>query len=432
MAITVAQEPSQYHPAYNPIIYVCTSTNTAQENFQIEARIYDKTGTTDTLIATVRNPVNPEGSVVFDFTYILRNYVTHDFSVGDTLGQENNNSIFRYNVKFQEVYGDPPTLTGSIVTVGTAPTDESDTDTQPRIFNAAIPIPSFKDYNQGLYISFSNTQQDNHWFHRFSADTGVDCQMTDNFAIYGIAHMKSIGGSVSQMVQTVDIKSYTSAGSLIQTVNIDTAVTASVYTTFTGHAFRIPCGPYNLNAVPSGSINSGAQPIVPTNAAYYTVTVKGAEGDFYPFRVNVVDLCDRYNGIYRLHWMNRYGGFDAFNFELASSKVNNIQRVNYKTPLGTPTSNSWSFNKYDRTNIQMMNKSQERYTVISNWLSDAEAEALEDLFTSPVVYWEVNSTTYYSVNVIDAGYETKYSAKDKTFNLVLQFEPVFDYVTQTY
>jgi hypothetical protein len=384
------------------------------------------------LIATVRNPLNPQGSVVFDFTYILRNYLSHDFNLAETIGQSNGNSIFRYNVKLQEVYGDPPGLTGSIVTVGTAPTDESDTDTQPRIINMALPIPLFKDYIDDTYVSFYNTQQDNHWLHRFSADTGVNCRMTDNFAIYGIAHQKAVGGTVSQMVSTVDIKAYTSAGALLQTVNIDTNVTGAVYPTFGGHHFRIPCGPYNLNNVGAGSINSGAQPIVPTTAAYYTVTVKGAEGDFYPFRVNVVDVCNRYNGIYRLHWLNRFGGFDSFNFELASTKSNDIQRRFYKQPLGTPTSNSWSFNKSDRTNVQMMNKSSERYRIVSNWISDAQATALEDLFTSPVVYWEASSTLLYSVNLLASGYETKYTAKDKIFNLDIEFSPVFEYISQTY
>jgi hypothetical protein len=80
----------------------------------------------------------------------------------------------------------------------------------------------------------------------------------------------------------------------------------------------------------------------------------------------------------------------------------------------------------------MINTSRKQFVIQTNWISETEAEWLEELMTSPVVYLEESATVLKAVNIIDTSYETKYRQKDKVFNLSLTIELTYDYKSQTY
>jgi hypothetical protein len=136
--------------------------------------------------------------------------------------------------------------------------------------------------------------------------------------------------------------------------------------------------------------------------------------------------------MFRLHWLNRLGGFDCFNFDRYYTETSQIERKFYKRPYGNVTSGSWSYAVSDRNNVNMINTSRKQFVIQTNWISETEAEWLEELMTSPVVYLEESATVLKAVNIIDTSYETKYRQKDKVFNLSLTIELTYDYKSQTY
>ena len=73
----------------------------------------------------------------------------------------------------------------------------------------------------------------------------------------------------------------------------------------------------------------------------------------------------------------------------------------------------------------------DRYTVQSDWLKQWEYEGLEDLLTSPMVYW--NSADYGMINIAVSSpdvYQKKTQTVDKLFSIKFEFEIDNQYRTQ--
>jgi len=255
-------------------------------------------------------------------------------------------------------------------------------------------------------------------------------QDQNGYAYLLLENLDNTDNSIN-LIDYVRIKTYTSSGTLIDTydVNIDYITDLSLTT---GYMVRIPIGTYNLNQINALDFISGSQPVITDSVAYYTIqTMSNFYDDGYPLRVNVVDYCDSPQ-VFRLHFLNRLGGFDSINFDRYYTQTTQIERKNYKRPYGSVTSGTWSYSASDRNNVNMINTAKKQYNIQTNWISETEASWLEELLTSPVVFWEADNSTLYSINILDSAYETKYHQKDKVFNLTLTFELTFDYKSQTY
>jgi hypothetical protein len=427
MAITVNQRPQQFQPIYNPYIYVLSSDNSSQQNFKIAASIYDTSDSGNSVyITTLQNPTNTNGYVVFDLSRVVRDYLTHDFELGVSLTQNCPNSIKRITVFTQEVFGSPASSTGTIYTYG----DATATDSR-YVWNSALPFEEFAPYNQNNYLLKYSNYSSNRWLTNADIVNGLKMSQDQNgYAYLLLENLDNTDNSIN-LIDYVRIKTYTSSGTLIDTydVNIDYITDLSLTT---GYMVRIPIGTYNLNQINALDFISGSQPVITDSVAYYTIqTMSNFYDDGYPLRVNVVDYCDSPQ-VFRLHFLNRLGGFDSINFDRYYTQTTQIERKNYKRPYGSVTSGTWSYSASDRNNVNMINTAKKQYNIQTNWISETEASWLEELLTSPVVFWEADNSTLYSINILDSAYETKYHQKDKVFNLTLTFELTFDYKSQTY
>ena len=96
MAYSISQQPSLYAPAYNDQIYVVTSSNNGQTNFNYIAQVYIGSD-----IITLKAPANPTyGSGVFNIGRIIENYVNSDIDRTALSFQTNANSYKEYYVRF--------------------------------------------------------------------------------------------------------------------------------------------------------------------------------------------------------------------------------------------------------------------------------------------------------------------------------------------
>lgn len=431
MAITANQQPQSFQPVYNPYVFVLSSDNSGNFNFKINFAVVDSTDSANPVtVATLQNPTNTDGYCVFDLSRVIRDYLTEDFSLGVTLATDCPNSIKRFTCYAQEVFSasasGTPSATGTIYEYGTV----ADV-TSKYLWNAALPFDEFATYSKDNYLLKYGTYTANKWLTNGPIDTGINMALNQNGYGYLLLENLDSGNSNEALVQSTIIKTYNSAGNLLGTYEVDIDYVEST-DPVEGFMIRIPVGTYNISQIGALDLISGTQPIITNSVAYYTVHGKHPTyGQTYGFRVNIVDYCDSPQ-VFRLHWLNRLGGFDAFNFDRYYIETSQIERKFYKKPYGSVTSGTWSYSVSDRNNVNMINTARKQYVIQTNWISETEATWLEELLTSPVVYLEESATVLKAVNIIDTAYETKYKQKDKVFNLSLTIELTYDYKSQTY
>lgn len=424
--ITVEDSPQQFQPAYNPYVLVLSSDNDTQENFKIQLTVKDTTDTNnESTIGVFNYPVNPQGYVIADLSRVVRDSVSHDFELGLKLVSNCPNSIKRITVNAQEYYGSPPIASGAIETIG----DASGVTTFTSVWNGALHPLDFQSFNSLDYvIRIADGAYISNYLTNFDV-TALEMAINQNGYIYAIQRNRSITNTFENYITEVRYKGYNSSGTLLWT-SVATVDTAEDFTTFESYMIRIPIGTYNLSQLTLGDLDSGTVPDF-TNVAYYTIEPRGSLGSTQMITVNVVEYCDSPK-VFRLHWLNRLGGFDAFNFDRYYVKNNTIQSVGYNKHYGdySPTQGAWGYSKSDFNQSTLVKTSQSNYTIQTDWITESEAAVLEELMTSPVVYLENSPTELIAVNVLNTTYETRYNQKDKLIQVSLDIQYGYPYKSQ--
>jgi hypothetical protein len=203
----------------------------------------------------------------------------------------------------------------------------------------------------------------------------------------------------------VQLTGYNAAGSIITNGVIDITTTEKFN--------RIAIGTYDIvNSDPS-DWSSGLPSTFLTGVSYYTVSIRNVSiltnSETFTFYVNA--KCSKYTPI-RLHWLNRLGGFDSFNFIYKSEVDTDVKRSTYQQEPHTFSGTSWRYTKASRGvttyNVEMTSG----IKVNTDFLTDTESAWMEDLFTSPVVYREVDNQLI-AVNVDGKNIKLQTSLNDK-------------------
>jgi hypothetical protein len=138
--------------------------------------------------------------------------------------------------------------------------------------------------------------------------------------------------------------------------------------------------------------------------------------------------CSIYDKV-RLLFLNRQGGWDYFNFTLDSKRTVAITRTEYEKIL------DWNYSVGDRGQTILAQKAEQKMTINSNWITEADSLWLEELLTSPEIYVLGNTdplggaSTGYKLPIVitDTTYEVKTAIRDRLFNLVVNFK--YAYIT---
>ena len=174
------------------------------------------------------------------------------------------------------------------------------------------------------------------------------------------------------------------------------------------------------------------QGIVPTIINYnnYSVRLEWLYGTYSQQTqeqyFTVEQTCSPFNNV-RLMWINRLGGFDFFNFRMNSQRNENIERKEFRRPLGP------NYTTGARPKIQLKVDVTEEWTINTDWITEKEYLALNDLLTSLEVY--VLSTSYtdggspvltpYPIVIVDNTYTQKTQLTDKIFNMTLTYRQAY-------
>ena len=154
---------------------------------------------------------------------------------------------------------------------------------------------------------------------------------------------------------------------------------------------RLAVGTYDILNSDSSTWSTGDPSTFLNNVYYYTVSIdEGSYGsETFTFYIN--GRCSKYAPI-RLHWLNRLGGFDSFNFNLKSMEETDITRASYKRDHHRFNGTNYLYDSMSRGVTDYHVMTQDKLTINTPFLTEAESVWMNDFASSPVVYQEVNNT----------------------------------------
>jgi hypothetical protein len=374
--------------AHNFIPYTISSDNTSQPNFNFVIDV-NETGGASNPLARLIYPKQPSvNTLTFDVGSVLKNYVSYDaLNVSATVIAANTNSRVNYYCEFRELYdvSGIPTLSNVLVSDPTTPSST--------VYNVASnAVFDFEDYSA---LAYANCNVSGFGF--------LNATLTENEEIDLDQYRVLTFLDPNRVVTNVKV-----------TANGIGPTTIPVTLTSNNFLFNINAGKFLFDT--AGAITTPSTIVVQVLAGS---TVLGTKTYQSP------TSCSQYETV-RLHWLNKLGGFEAYNFNKSSKKSENINRKQFKAPLQI------GYSKSERLKTNYNTTIEDSIQVNSDWISDELAEYFEQLMTSPVIYLERSATDLIAVNITNTNYQTKkFMDNRQMFNISFDIEYTYNRYRQT-
>jgi len=412
MAFTIDQSPQSYTPAYNQIISVVNSSNYNLSNFKYLCDIYI-TGKTfaGSPYLRLKAPPTPSGiginKGVFDVRKILESYVS--YNIGDTIYgfQQSSGCIIEYQMKFGEEYGPSS---------GVLTYPNQATDSVRYCWNGLFDFLKWTTYNAGTFVSNSYPNR------KMLTDRVDKGKIRVNEKAWVYALTQTSGDIYYAIVETTQNN----------WANYQTYLIRNQYqavTNFKDRMIRFPAG-WNMNSIPAGDFDFATipPPILNSNIQEYRISFKKFDGPYlYALQSFKVDTDCTNHSIYRLHFLNKLGGFDSFSFIRASHVSSNIKRSQFKKPIGKFISASnYGYEAADAEDINFYTEIKDAVQLNSDWVDEDTMQWLEELVTSPVIFLDDVTYGLVKINITDTKFQQKKHLTEKVFNLQISIEYSYD------
>jgi hypothetical protein len=382
--ITLTQPTPNLLPSFNRILYKIVSDNADETGFKYVVKVYN---TDDELMATAYydSPANPSEEVEFDVSKFVSTY--YDLNVGyyqSTNAVNTDDIIQGFYLKCYE-YRDVNGVYAIIL-------DTEVVSTTKYAYAGAFPLLELKNWyaNYQQYTGVSNTT-----YKPFTDWTSIKCRLTDSQIIPFYNDGKIV--SMSLLV--------TYTGGTTSTFTITPSATATPKVTY-----------FRINPIAYGGTTESIR-----------MTINWNNGSARSMIVGYIYIqgCGKFEPI-RVAYLNKYGGYDFFNFDLANRSTSNIERKQYKK--------DYTGDIYEADGIRVKNtnpiyytKETQNWKIVSDYLTDAQSVLIRELYTSPSVYINLVNDTYITpswipVKLVPNSYELKQTITDKLFNLELDVE----------
>ena len=400
MAITILQIPANYTPVYNDVNFVVSSTNTGQPNFNF---LFD-VKINGTLISRHRIPPRPDnGYGLFNAKRIVENYVSQAININQITVNSNVNSIISLAIELREEFGNPPVATSLLATTTTV-----------YCWNSILNYPGWCNYDVRTWRQMKN---------EISVSNLLTGNMVNKIKLTEKAFISVLVGEANA-VDEVGIFAYDSSFNLIKTTYIPNPFNTVANTA--SRLISLPAGPVNLNQILNANLRIDTQnqgSIIPSNTYVYNIRSFGFGSASNLIRYEITEVCSKHTPV-RLHFLNQYGGYDSFTFDLLNTFQSDIERKQYRQNLGSFSGSSYVYSTQDRSSTVYDTQIKTTQVLNSNWITDLESGWLEQLLTSPDVYIEVG-TQLQAVNIVDSSYIQKKTVNDQLFNLTITIEKSF-------
>ena len=400
MAITIQNQPNQLHvrPAFAPIEYLVSSDNTAQSGFKIVCKVYLNPTGANTLISTQQINVRPSTTqAILSIQDVVKSFAPVYSYMTKQASNVNNDTLNQFRVTFQEYYNGA--LQGSIST--------SDT------IYAYSASPK--------YIQFAT----NEWLSYY-----LISYFTDRKFLSGFDNIIPVINSFKSSDPWLKVKSTQK----VQVQWLERNVTLPFkmwFKTLDANFNQISLSISDLGTSTASynGFNVGRQeanssswntPIVWTNAKYYAIgIVDDATSELASYcYLYELDECDTNYTPYELHWLNRWGGFDSFVFDGKSNQTTQVNKTFAKYSPDRISGTSLNYSTSAQRTRAFNTATSEIYSLNSRLLQDFEVSGLEDLVTSPEVYWR-SEAGFVSVNVSGNTYQHAKSENGLVYSLAL-------------
>ena len=403
MAITIQDQPntSLVRPAFAPIDFLLSSGNTAQAGFKIVCKVYLNPAGANTLISTQQVYIIPATTQsVFKVQDVIKSYVASTYSVidGDTVDVIDT-TLNNFNVVFQEYYGGA--LVGSLYTSNT--------------FSSWYASPTYVEFAANTWQGWQMTAGDvgkefiNGYGNQVSKYSNFDqndpwlkVSPTQKFQIGWL--LKKSGSDI-----TTEVK--------LQTLDSDFATIVSTQTAPSVDNV----GDYALD-VGAAQLASHTwdDTVVMTNVKYYVLTIFETNDQDQEMKSILfeVDSCDTNYTSYELHWLNRKGGYDSMVFDGKSTERTNINKSFAKFANSNISGTSLNYKTSNQRTRAFHTGLKTEYKINSRLLNDFEMLGIQDLYTSPEIYW-LSPDGFINVNTEMNSYEHMKSEDGRVYSVEL-------------
>lgn len=373
MAITIETDIPEYSPIYNKVQVAVSSTNTAQPSFKYIFDIVTEFG------GTFRTKVPPEpisgaNLGLQDVSLIIEQLVDEAIMSYQTNGnfiQGLEEMVMKFNIEYGEEYEVAGTLTEF---------PNLTTGTDKYAWCGSLGWHEWID-------EISNPNPFNTWL----------CNIVNGTSAEFLTRLKTRKTSINDLGWTylltdtpndIDksvVQTFDSAGALISTFEI---ANLQLMTPTVARLLALSTAPQSLNNISAPHFLVGAQPVITSSVASYTVQVQDTAGNpaSEVLTFEIEEECK--NVPVRLHWINELGGFDSFNFTFRNKESQESNKKKYtreKTPVNAL---GFSYRHEDGGTVAYYVETRDKIQVRSRYLTTEEHRYLKELFSSTIVYLE--------------------------------------------
>lgn len=371
MAVTIHQSPQSYTPSDNPIVWVFSSNQTANTNFVYFVEVYV-------------NGVKKEDNLIFPDNGIYARFDASDIasrftnvpSFGSSFQQSASNNCEIY-IKVYERYGSPPALAASA------------TSSTITAFKAALNDENFINWDNTEYVFGSG----NKWLTLFPSTEKYYCGPLENTWLTMLTD-NTVG-------LYCEIELFDEDGNLIIA---DSAALGQ-------YKFTI------INASQAAIIAATSiTQLQFDQASYYELWLDPGGDPSSKFRIYVDPVCSK-NDPKRFIFISSIGSIESFSYTKSTKKTREVKRYGFETGFGRwDDSNNFVFDLEKGRSKDYLVTSSGKMTVESDWLTQGVQNWLvEELYESPYVFIEFNSTRY-RCKILNTAYEYKKRKTGTIFN----------------
>ena len=403
MAITLVESPHSLTLKGQKLIFMATSNNQSQTGFKYLVEVDDEGGN---LIAKYYVPKNPQNSLVFDLSEVIREDVKVD--VVDDINADIIHNIphslddfmsiapsgcKKYSVNIGEVYGSPlveyPNLSSTNVYLVDGYLQIRDgyrkdlTEYQP---NSSAKIGfltnrQFSDENKYSSTNIEiNASEDDYGTLAFWNDNGTLIPSSATTLIYRIYDQSGFVASESFTIGT------TYGGA------------APSSTTAENKLIYFGAFPGNVNLADHPVVN---KPSSVSGWTYYSWQLGSPGVSKQIYVVNTPQPC-KHNPV-MVGWSNTLGAWDYFRFDARTQRRMTSQSKDYRKTIGNygTATTDFAFNSFDAQVVPYHKDAQIEYTLQSDWLKIVDTELLTNMIKSKNVMMYIDGA--WLPIVVDSG-----------------------------
>ena len=397
MAITFYTQPQLFTPGSNPVVWTFSSNQTVQQNFSYIVEVY-----INSILHSTHQVFQQSGIYAkFNASEIMRGILSSPLITDGTLITLYSSAFDSVNIKVYEQYGATPAIFANA------------TSASKYVFNAALRHQDFVNWDYLNYdVSTSNMMG--------SGMKYLTSWPRTYKYLCGLTEKVFLGFISSDSGLSVDIRLYNSANALIAS-SLGNIITFQRLTV-------LDVSPQII--IDNTTLTSGDF----STCFYYTVRSNGTGGFGSPgrsevFKIYIDTECQRYPSR-RLHWLNKFGVWDSFTFDLVSTDSTKVEGNRYEKEKGIWSDENYVYPLYQGEVTTFSKRAEDTLTLNSDWLKeDVQQWLVRELYESPKVYLESDGS-FEPVNVTNASYKLKVSRRDGLIQELVEIQRTYLFNSQ--